>query len=65
MTEKRDATLSFTAPGSLKRKLIGLSEMDGITLSEYVERLCVEHVTEKEAETRLLIEALGININDK
>jgi hypothetical protein len=63
--EKRDATISLTAPTSLKRKLLGLAEMEGVTLSEYLERLAVTHVSEKEAEARLLVEALGLNINNK
>jgi predicted DNA-binding protein len=64
MIEKRDSTISFTAPTSLKRKLIGLAEMEGVTASEYIERLIIAHVSEKEAEARLLVEALGIHINN-
>lgn len=63
--EKRDSTISLTAPASLKRKVLGLADMEGITVSEYVIRLVIAHVSEKEAEAMMLAEALGININDK
>lgn len=63
--EKRDSNISCTAPASLKRKVLGLADMEGVTLSEYVERLIIAHVSEKEAEAMLLAEALGLKIDNK
>lgn len=62
--EKRDSIISFTATETLEQKLIGLAAMENVKLSEYMYRLAIAHVSEKEAEARLLVQALGINVKD-
>lgn len=42
-----------------------LAEMESVTLSEYIDRLLIAHVSEKEAEARLLVQALELNINNQ
>jgi hypothetical protein len=64
MVEKKTATASLSLSDSLKRKLLGLAEMEGVTLSEYIENIVSTHVIQKEAEAKLLAQALGININE-
>lgn len=62
--EKRDSIISFTVTETVEQKLIGLAAMDNVKLSEYMYRLAIAHVSEKEAECRLLVEALGIQLKN-
>lgn len=64
MIEKKDHTISLAATESLHEKLNNLAQMQGVTLSKYLDRVLASHVAEKEAEARLLAEALGIHLKD-
>jgi len=61
---KKDAVFSFTGPEEVKRKVFNLANVAGVTPSEYMFNLVVKDIEEKEAETRIMIEALQININN-
>jgi hypothetical protein len=64
VSEKRNSTVSLTTPTDIKNKLIGLAQLKDMTLSEYALRVLIKHVEELDRETRIMAEALGININD-
>jgi len=61
---KKDAVFSFTGPEEVKRKVFNLANVAGVTPSEYMFNLVVKDIEEKEHETRIMIEALQININN-
>jgi len=61
---KRDATISFTVPDDFRSKLLGLAEMDNMTLSTYAFHVLMKHVEDKELNVRIVAEALGLKINE-
>jgi hypothetical protein len=64
LNSKRDATISFTVPDDFRSKLMGLAEMDNMTLSTYAFHVLMSHIEDKEAKLRIVAEALGLKIND-
>lgn len=61
---KKDATFTFSGPEHIKRKVFNLANVAGISPSEYMFNLIVKDIEEKEAETRLMMDALQINQKD-
>ena len=61
MAEKKIAQLACKTTEDIKKRLLGLAAMNELTLSEYQERIFIEHLEKKRTEAILLNEALGIN----
>jgi hypothetical protein len=53
-------TLSFKTTGKVKKALAGLSVLDDVSQSEFIHSILNDLVEKREAEARLLIDALGI-----
>lgn len=61
--EKKTAQLACKTTDDVKRGLIGLAALHDLSLSEYQEKLFIEHIEAKKTEARLLNQALGIKEN--
>ena len=61
MAEKKIAQLACKTTEDVKKGLMGLAAMHELSLSEYQEKLFIDHLESKKIEARLLNEALGIN----
>lgn len=61
---KKNATFTCSGPEEVKRKIFNLANVRGITPSEYMFNLIVKDIEEKETETRIMVEALHLNIKD-
>jgi len=61
MAEKKIAQLACKTTEDVKKGLLGLAAMNELTLSEYQERIFIEHLERKRTEAILLNEALGIH----
>lgn len=61
---KKNATFTFSGPEEVKRKVFNLANVEGITPSEYMFKIVEKAIEAKEAETRIMAEALNINIKD-
>ena len=59
--EKRMSTMSFKTTSDMVTALVGLSELEGLSPSEYIHNILKDTVDRRRTEVRLLSNALGIN----